>query len=429
MKNRKPEIFYSDHVNEIISRQPRRIISWGTTAFFSVFILLLALAWLIRYPDVVPAAIEITTENPPVTLVSKITGRIYGLFVSDSEKVSSGSILAVMETTALLSEIELLKSVIDTTERPEHLSPESLPLLSRLGELQSYYAAFMKSLTDYNTYVKNDFYGAKINSVTEEILGLQEYISKMRIKESIISENKKIEQRKFRRDSALFAGKVLSESDFERSRQSFNIVNLELQQAGIDRSGKIIELAEKRQLLQDYRIKREEERLNLLSVLNETFLNLRAQIKMWDNKYLLISPVDGIVTFTKFWSRNQSVEAGQSVLNVVPEKAGDYIGRINLNMQRSGKVKIGEVVNIKLSGFPYLEYGMVRGSVKTKSLVTSGDAYVIEVSLPQGLTTLYGKKLEFTQNMQGTAEILTDNLRLLQKIINPFRHLISRNKI
>jgi HlyD family secretion protein len=168
--------------------------------------------------------------------------------------------------------------------------------------------------------------------------------------------------------------------------------------------------------------------MKLLSVLDEAFLNLEAQIRIWENKYLLISPIDGTVTFTKFWSSNQSVVVDQPVLNVVPESPGDYIGRIFLNMQRSGKVKAGQMVNIKLSGFPYLEYGMVRGSVRTISLVPSGNEYVIEVSLPQGLKTLYGRELKFTQNMQGAAEILTEDLRLLQKIINPFRHLISKNK-
>jgi hypothetical protein len=97
-------------------------------------------------------------------------------------------------------------------------------------------------------------------------------------------------------------------------------------------------------------------------------------------------------------------------------------------MQGSGKVMIDQEVYIKLSGFPYLEYGMVRGTVRSKSLVTSGEAYVIEVSLPPDLITLYGKKIEFTQNMRGTAEILTNDLTLIQKIISPFRHLISRNR-
>jgi HlyD family secretion protein len=72
---------------------------------------------------------------------------------------------------------------------------------------------------------------------------------------------------------------------------------------------------------------------------------------------------------------------------------------------------------------------MIRGIVKSKSLVPSGDSYIIEISLPDGLSTMYGVKLDFTQNMQGTAEVMTDNLRLLQKIVNPFRYLISRNRL
>jgi HlyD family secretion protein len=97
-------------------------------------------------------------------------------------------------------------------------------------------------------------------------------------------------------------------------------------------------------------------------------------------------------------------------------------------MQRSGNVKPDQDVNIKLSGYPYLEYGMIRGKIKAKSLVPAGDAYVIEIELPNGLTTLYNRKLDFNQNMQGNAEIITDDMRLLQKIVNPFRYLLSKNK-
>jgi HlyD family secretion protein len=205
-------------------------------------------------------------------------------------------------------------------------------------------------------------------------------------------------------------------------------VNIDLQQARLDHSSKSIELDEKCQLLQDYRITRVDEKEKLVSALRESFLNLKAQINLWRNTYLLISPVEGIVSFTKFWSANQSVVKDEPVVSIVPLEAGNYLGRINLKMDRSGKVKTGLLVNIKLSGYPYLEYGMVRGVVKSKSLVPSGDAYVIDIELPEGLTTLYGKKLDFTHNMQGTAEIITENIRLLQKIVNPFRYMVSKNR-
>ena len=55
MKNRKPEILYSDPVKEIIADPPKRIVRWGTTLIFSVLVLLAFLSWVIKYPDVVPA--------------------------------------------------------------------------------------------------------------------------------------------------------------------------------------------------------------------------------------------------------------------------------------------------------------------------------------------------------------------------------------
>jgi len=75
-----------------------------------------------------------------------------------------------------------------------------------------------------------------------------------------------------------------------------------------------------------------------------------------------------------------------------------------------------------------MEYGMLKGVIKSKSLVPSGDSYLIEIFLENDLTTLYGKKLEFSQNMTGIGEIITDDLSLLEKMVYPFRYLASRNK-
>lgn len=427
MKNRRPEILYSEPVREIMGKPPRLILRWGATIMILVFILFVIFAWLIKYPDTIPATVEITTENPPVTLVTKITGHIKSLYVKEKEKVNAGQLIALMETTASLSDIKLLGESIDTIKRPDLLSYKVLPLFSSLGELQAYYGVFLKNLSNLNSYVTNDFYGNKINSLSDEIISIQEYIRRLGTKERLYSENQRIEERKYNRDSLLFTQNVLTQSDIERSRQALLRVNMELQQVRLDYSAKSIELAEKRQLLQDYRITRVDEKDKLVFALRESFLNLKAQLNTWKNTYMLISPVEGLVSFTKFWSANQSVVKDEPVVSIVPVETGNFLGRINLKMQRSGKVKTGQSVNIKLSGYPYLEYGMVRGKVKSISLVPSGDSYVIEIELPEGLSTLYGKKLEFTQNMQGTAEIITENVRLLQKLINPFRHMITKN--
>ena len=428
MDEQQHNIVYSDPVNEIMGHPPGRIVRWGNTVILLVFIIFILFLWLVKYPDTIPAPVEITTVNPPVTLVSKLTGRIKNLYVRDKDQIGPGQLIAVMETAASIDDLTKIKNIVDTILDPERILLTSLPEFSELGEIQNYWGSFLKSLSDFNNYNINDYYGNKIKSLADEIDGILTYIGRVEVKEKLFSENQMLEAKKYSRDSVLYVNGVYSESELEKSRQSLIRLNIELQQVRLDHTAKSIELAEKRQLLQDYRIKKLEEKEKYYSVLNESFLNLKAQIKIWENTYLLISPVSGIVTFTKFWSENQIVDKDEPVLSIVPMDAGDFIGRINLRMNRSGKVKPGQAVNIKLSGYPYLEYGMVRGIVKSKSLVPSEGSYIIELNLPSGLTTLYGKKLDFTQNMQGTAEIITDNLRLLQKIINPFRYLISRNK-
>lgn len=425
---REKATLYSEPVNEIMGEVPAFFIRWGNAAIFIVFVIFLVLSWLIKYPDRIPAPVEITTINPPVTLVSKITGRIKKLYARDKEHVHQGEVIGVMETAASMEEFIRLERFIDTLKNPYKIANVKMPEFSELGELQEYWSTFMTASADYSNYLKNNYYGNKAVAVKREMESIRDYINRLAVKERLCRENISLETRKFSRDSLLSGSGVYSESELEKSKQSLIRMNIELQQVLLDQSEKNIELAEKNQLLQDYTIKGLEEEEKYYSSLQESFMNLKAQIKIWKNNYLLVSPVDGIVTFTRFWSENQSVNKDEAVLSIVPEETGDYIGRIILGMNRSGKVRVGQAVNIKFSGYPFLEYGMVRGIIKSKSMVLSGDGYIIEVNLPEGLTTLYGEKLTFTQNMQGTAEIITDNLRLLEKIINPVRYLISRNR-
>jgi HlyD family secretion protein len=428
MVTKKPDIIYSEPVKELMGNPPSGILRWGNVVLFSAFVLFILFAWIIKYPDTIPSPVEITTVNPPVTLVTKITGRIRYLYVDNKDSVYSGQLLAVMETAASVNEIELLKKTIDEINKPEDADYRQFPPLSQLGELQIFYASFLKNLNDLSSFISNDYYGNKIISITREIDAIGEYINRLKVKEKLYEDNRKLEISKYRRDSLLFINSVIPENEYEKSHQALIRINIELQQVRLDNSEKSIELAEKHQMLQDYTIRRIEEKEKLISALNESFLILKAEIRIWENNYLLRSPFDGFVTFTHYWTENQVVMKDEPVLNIVPHETGSYLGRINLKMQRSGKVKSGQIVNIKLSSYPYLEYGMVRGIIKSKSLVTSGDAYVIEIDFPDGLKTLYGINLEFTQNMSGTAEIVTEDLRLLQKLVNPFRYLVTRNK-
>jgi HlyD family secretion protein len=155
------------------------------------------------------------------------------------------------------------------------------------------------------------------------------------------------------------------------------------------------------------------------------------QIKNWEQSYLLVSPTTGIVTLTKYWQKNQNVNAGDVLVTIVPTEETKIVGKILLPPQGAGKVKEGQMVNVKFDNFPFMEFGMVRVQIKNISLVpvTVGDnqkAYMLEVDFPNNLKTNYNKELTFSQEMTGTAEIITEDLRLLDKFLNPIKAVIKK---
>ncbi|HOK26690.1 MAG TPA: HlyD family efflux transporter periplasmic adaptor subunit [Bacteroidales bacterium] len=425
---KKHEIQYSEPVREIMGNPPGKILRWGTMIIFAIFVLFISFAWLIKYPDIVPAQVEITTENPPASIMSKTTGRIMHLMVSDKQQVKAGEVLAVMENPASFEEVRKLKNFIDTFNLRSDVKIETIPDFYNLGELQTPYETFRKSISDIDNFIKNDYYNARINAVNEELRELKTYTARLQENEKFYNENYLIELNKFRRDSALNAGKSIAPADYENSKQALIRQQIELQKVRLDISAKNIEMINKRQLIEEYSIKRSEELDKLYSNAREALKNLRAELSIWENTYLLVSPVEGQVTFSRYWSVNQLVKKDETVMSVVPDNPGNYIGKIYLKMYKSGKVREGQIVNIKLNGYPYMEYGMLQGVIRSKALVPAGDSYLIEVELKNGLTTLYNRTLEFTQNMTGVAEIITDDRSLLEKMIYPFRYLISRNK-
>ena len=86
---------------------------------------------------------------------------------------------------------------------------------------------------------------------------------------------------------------------------------------------------------------------------------------------------------------------------------------------------IGQRVNIRFDNFPYVEYGFLNGKVKNISLMPNNENYIVEVTLPQDMKTNNNIPLKFSQEMKGSAEIITEDLRLIQRFFNPIKSLMK----
>jgi len=170
-------------------------------------------------------------------------------------------------------------------------------------------------------------------------------------------------------------------------------------------------------------------RLQFENTLTGTFDNLTSQMAQWEQTNLIISPIAGSAVFAQFWQEHQHVNAGEPVLTIVPQERAGVSGKLYLPLQGAGKVKIGQQVNIKLDNFPYMEFGMVEARITHISAVPvemgGTKMMVADVCFPNGLTTNYNLPVESGEEMNGIADIITEDISLFARFFNPIKHVFK----
>jgi hypothetical protein len=159
----------------------------------------------------------------------------------------------------------------------------------------------------------------------------------------------------------------------------------------------------------------------------QSFYQLKKVIKDWELAYTLKSSVSGVVTFLQVWNENQTINVGDNVFSIIPDAKNSFVGKVKAPALNSGKIKVGQRVNIRLANYPDREFGVLKGEIKNISLVPDKDGnLLLDVALPNGLKTSYNKQIIFQQEMKGSAEIVTEDLRLIERILYQFKSIFEQ---
>lgn len=429
-KSRKIEL-RSDEVEDILGKVPGWITRNGILLLFLVISILLFGSWIFKIPDVKRAEITVTSFVPPANVEARSDGKITSLFVADNEQVMAGDVLAVIENAADFDDVAGLKRILYDKSLPDVETREyNLPAIGHLdlGTIQPAYSTFYKNFRNYSEFVQLDYHNRKIELLNREYDQYIVYSGNLANRGSILQEEYQLSMNQYLRDSLLFKEGVVSTSDYERTKSAMLSKRAGWQEVVSLKSENDIKMAGIRDQILEMELKKQEQLTNLTTLLEESLNNLKGVIAGWEKQYLIVAPIDGFVTFNSVWSENQNVRTGEKVMTVVPVESSKLLGKIQLPLKGAGEVVKGQHVNIRFENYPYLEYGMVKGEVFNISKVPQDDFYTVEVTLPEGLKTYYGYEIGFSQNMQGQAEILTDNMRLLQRIFNPVRNALSRQR-
>lgn len=433
MKKYKEIELRSEEVQEVMSQIPSWILRRGISMLFIIVLLLLIGSWFFKYPDVIRAEITVTSLEPPANIITRSTGKIDTIYVTNNQRVVSNSPLAAIQNPANSNDMLLLVQIMrewDTFGYSERNVQKILTGKSMaLGTIQSVFASFLTSLNDYQNYKTLNYYPQKIASQRQQLVVQREYYSRIIKQEPVISEQFRTSKNIFDRDSVLLAKNVISGNEYDISKNSF----LQNKQAYLSFNASLkqseLQLMQGEENLLDLQQQATElERKFQLSLQNAAEA-LNAQIKAWERDYLLVSPIDGIVTQMGIWSSNQNVNTGEIVFTVIPSQQDTPKGKAMLPVQGAGKVKIGQRVNVRINNFPDQEFGYLIGKVESiSSTPTAEGFYVVEIGFPNGMHTNYGEKLPITQQMLGSADIITEDLRLLERFLMPIKKIFKNQK-
>ncbi|TGD57657.1 HlyD family secretion protein [Flavobacterium humi] len=424
-KNKDTFELRSEEVQDILTRVPHWMIRWGTVLIFGIIIMLFVISWFLRYPDVVATEIVITTNIPPEKLVAKTTGKIEAIFVKDKAVVREDTPLAIIENSANYNDVFLLQQLIDNSKSGAGFPFEKLKN-AQLGEIESAFALFQKDYIAESLNTNLQPFQVENRAQKSESSQIQERLTLLLQQKEINEQELGLQKNEIARYTVLHSKGVISEQEFETKKLNYLQSEKNYKSLLSSISQLRSSLIENKRAVQGTEINGTKENVNLDRNVIQSFYQLKKAIKDWELSYVLKSSIEGEVSFAQIWVENQTINTGENVFSVVPKTEKGYIGKVKAPALNSGKIKVGQQVNIRLANFPDNEFGVLIGKVKNISLVPDKDGNVMmDIALPQNLQTNYRKEIPFQQEMKGTAEIITEDLRLFERILYQFRSILK----
>ena len=417
----------SEEVQDILTKIPHWIIRWGSLVVLIILLLLFLVSWMVKYPDIITTEIIITTQIPPEKLVAKTSGKIQAILIDDKAKVNKNTPLAVIENAANYKDVFLLKTITDTISLSNSKFPFDKLQAAQLGEIENSFAMFQKEYIASELNKQLQPYKVESSAQNFEAKQLRDRLQLLEGQKEINQSELQLLKVDIERYEKLFKKGVISAQEIEKQRLVYlqaekNYKSLLSSISQLKSSINELNRSSKTTIINESTTS-----INLERSVMQSFYQLKKAIKDWELNYVFRSSVKGTVSFLQIWSENQTINTGENMFAIIPSTEKGYIGKVKAVAQNSGKLQIGQKVNIRLANYPDREFGVIEGKLKTMSLTPDKEGnLLLDIELPNGLKTSYKKQINFQQEMTGTADIITEDLRLLERLLYQFRDVFRR---
>jgi multidrug efflux pump subunit AcrA (membrane-fusion protein) len=415
----------SDEVQDLISFRPHWIIRKGNAIFFLLFMVLLAFAWFIKYPDIVKGSMKLVAVNAPKRVVIKTEGKLEKLLIVNQQHVEQEQPLAFLKSIAVHEQVLILQKWLNEVEpfiakdSFEILLIHPLPSFDKLGEVQSAYQDFQNIWEETLQILGNGYYQQKKKALLKD----NAYLSSIQNNEngqlSLIRQDYDLQQTEYKANELLAMEKVIAPIELNQNKSKVISKEQSLQQAHAQLIYNDIASHNKQKEIMDLNKFIIDQRQKLRSAL----YILKSKIEAWVQQYIIVAPEAGIVLFTSFLQENQLLSAGQELFYIQPPQS-QYYGQMMVAQTGFGKIKEGQRVLIKVESYPSAEFGYLRGSVSFISKIpTEKDSFLVKVDLRTGLQTNYNKSIVFRNSLSAQAEVITDERKLFDRFLGQLNQL------
>ena len=413
----------SDEVQEIMSHVPHWMIRWGITLIFSLIALMIFVSWFVKYPDVIQGEVTISTVNPPTRLVSKNSGQLISLFFKDGVNVKKGDVLATIDNSFSIEARDYLDLICAKIKKQLELDLSSFKFEDdnlNFGSVHQSYVELKSAVLEYQNYLENDQVQFEISSIAEQIGNYSVLHSVNSQQHTTALKELKNAQEKFKIDQKLYSEKVISKVQFydeqKKLIQAENTVGNN-KKAAVQNSITITDLKAKLNALKQ---ERKSKRTEFLQRIDLSLINIQNVLDQWSMNYQIKAPKDGKLTYLKTINKNEYVAAETPLFAIISDNQ-NYVGYINVPKSGYGKVQLGQQVRARIDKYPYHEFGQLDGKVTDISLLANEEMYRVQFSFPNGLNSSYGKTFEYSSEMSGSADVITEDVRLISRIFNKFK--------
>ena len=411
----------SNEVQEFVSHKPNLIIRWGSTIFFFILVGFAIICALIQYPDVVVTKARLNSINSPKEVITITEGKIQSILVKNGDSVSAEAILGFIKSIANPKAVYQLKAQLDAINNLVSLNrtneiiqyfPDytSQKFLSQLGELQQSFQTFMQSFISFKDFISNGFYLRKKVMLQTDMNNL------LRLNVILISQKELLQQdlllsdETYKANELLEKDKVISPLDYRNEKSKLIAKQLSLPQVNSAIVNNESQQNEKRKEIAELENQIIVQKNGFIQAV-QTFGNL---VQQWEYKYVLKAPISGKVLFGGFLQENQQVKNGQLLFYIQPDNTSFYAEML-IPQYNFGKVKAGQDVLLKFEAYPYEQFGSVTGKIEFISPIPTDSGFLAKVALPKVLTTNYNQTLGYQNGLFAKADIVTENMNLLER--------------